>query len=63
MTCNVTFVEDASEKEHALKVMINPLHDNPEEIIKKQLLPRSVQKVKNGKNRHRLHERGKKPKK
>ncbi len=41
----VTFVEDAAEKEHALKVMINSLDDNPEEIIKKQLLPPSVQKI------------------
>lgn len=44
----VTFVEEVAEKEHALKVMINSLDDNPDEIIKKQLLPQSVQKVKIG---------------
>jgi hypothetical protein len=44
----VTFVEGVAEKEHALKVMINSLDDNPEEIIKKQLLPQSIQKVKIG---------------
>jgi nitroimidazol reductase NimA-like FMN-containing flavoprotein (pyridoxamine 5'-phosphate oxidase superfamily) len=41
----VTFVEDVAEKEHALKVMINSLDDNPEEIIQKQMLPDSVKKV------------------
>ena len=41
----VTFVENLTEKEHALKVMIESLDDNPEEIIKKQLLPRSIQRV------------------
>jgi nitroimidazol reductase NimA-like FMN-containing flavoprotein (pyridoxamine 5'-phosphate oxidase superfamily) len=44
----VTFVEDVAEKEHALKVMIESLDDSPEELIKKQLLPQSVQKVRIG---------------
>ena len=44
----VTFVEDTAEKEHALKVMIESLDDNPDELIKKQLLPQSVQKVRIG---------------
>ena len=44
----VTFVEDVAEKEHALKLMINSLDNNPEELIKKQLLPQSVQKVRIG---------------
>lgn len=41
----VTFVNDVGEKEHALKTMIRQLDDNPEELIKKQLLPQSVQKI------------------
>jgi hypothetical protein len=45
----VTFIQDISEKEHALKVMIKALDDHPEEIIEKQLLPQSVQKVRIGK--------------
>jgi nitroimidazol reductase NimA-like FMN-containing flavoprotein (pyridoxamine 5'-phosphate oxidase superfamily) len=45
----VTFVEDPVEKEHALRVMIESLDDNPEEVVKKQLLPQSVQRVKIGK--------------
>jgi len=44
----VTFVEDTAEKEHALKTMIESLDDHPEELIKKQLLPQSVQKVRIG---------------
>src|SRR3990170_5284602 len=44
----VTFVEDIAEKEHALKLMIESLDDNPEEIIEKQLLPQSVQTVRIG---------------
>ncbi|MDH5439857.1 MAG: pyridoxamine 5'-phosphate oxidase family protein [Candidatus Bathyarchaeota archaeon] len=41
----VTFVEDIEEKEHALRVMIESLDDNPEEIIEKQLTPESIQRV------------------
>jgi len=41
----VTFVEDMEEKEHALRVMIESLDDNPEEIIEKQLTLGSIQRV------------------
>jgi len=41
----VAFVSDVAEKEHALKTMIQQLDDNPEALIKKQLLPLSVQKI------------------
>ena len=44
----VTFVEDAVEKEHGLRVLIESLEKAPEEIFKKQLIPRSIQKVKIG---------------
>jgi nitroimidazol reductase NimA-like FMN-containing flavoprotein (pyridoxamine 5'-phosphate oxidase superfamily) len=44
----VTFVDDIVEKEHALKLMVESLDDNPEELVKKQLLPQSVQRVKIG---------------
>ncbi len=45
----VSFVDDLDEKKHALKLMINKLDENPEEIIKKQLLPSSVAKITIGK--------------
>ncbi len=41
----VTFVKDFEEKELALKTMIRALDDNPDELIKKQLLPQSVQNI------------------
>jgi nitroimidazol reductase NimA-like FMN-containing flavoprotein (pyridoxamine 5'-phosphate oxidase superfamily) len=41
----VPFIEDLEEKEHALKVMIRQLDDNPEEFINKRLKPESVQRV------------------
>jgi len=41
----VTFVEDIEDKEHALRVMIESLDDNAEEIIEKQLTPESIQRV------------------
>jgi nitroimidazol reductase NimA-like FMN-containing flavoprotein (pyridoxamine 5'-phosphate oxidase superfamily) len=44
----VTFVEDAEEKQHALKSMIESLDKNPEEVMKKQLKPQSIRKVKIG---------------
>lgn len=44
----VTFVEDMGEKEHALHVMIESLDENPEKIIKEQLTPTSIQRVKIG---------------
>jgi len=45
----VTFIEDHAEKRHALKLMINKLDDNPEEIIKNQLQSSSVAKITIGK--------------
>lgn len=44
----VTFVDDAREKQHALKVMIESLDKKPEKIMKKQLEPSAIQKVKIG---------------
>ncbi len=44
----VTFVEDITEKDHALRIMIRQLDEHPEELIKKQLLPQSIQKVRIG---------------
>jgi len=44
----VTFVEDVIEKEHALHVLIESLDKDPNEIIKKQLTPQSIQKVRIG---------------
>jgi len=44
----VTFLGDISEKEHALKVMIESLDKNPEKIMKKQLKSESIQKVRIG---------------
>lgn len=41
----VAFVSDVAEKEQALKAMIQQLDDDPEALIKKQLLPLSVQKI------------------
>ena len=44
----VTFLETFSEKEHALRVMIRSLDENPEKLMEKQLQPQSIQKVKIG---------------
>jgi nitroimidazol reductase NimA-like FMN-containing flavoprotein (pyridoxamine 5'-phosphate oxidase superfamily) len=41
----VTFIDDKAEKEHALRLMIESLDENPEAIIPKQITPESVQKV------------------
>lgn len=41
----VTFAGDVAEKKHALKVMIRALDGNPEELIAKQLVPQSIQKI------------------
>jgi len=41
----VTFVEDIAEKEHALRIMIHALDDDPSTVIKKQLTPKSVARV------------------
>ena len=45
----VFFVDNMEEKRHALKLMINKLDKNPEEVIKKQLQPSSVAKITIGK--------------
>jgi nitroimidazol reductase NimA-like FMN-containing flavoprotein (pyridoxamine 5'-phosphate oxidase superfamily) len=44
----VTFVEDVIEKKHALQVLIESLDKDPKEIMKKQLTPQSIQKVRIG---------------
>lgn len=42
---SVTFIEDMTEKKHALKTMIRQLDKNPETIIKDQVKPSSIAKV------------------
>jgi nitroimidazol reductase NimA-like FMN-containing flavoprotein (pyridoxamine 5'-phosphate oxidase superfamily) len=41
----VTFVKDANEKEHALRVMINSIEPDPEKVIKEQITKKSVHRV------------------
>jgi nitroimidazol reductase NimA-like FMN-containing flavoprotein (pyridoxamine 5'-phosphate oxidase superfamily) len=41
----VTFTEDLVEKEHALKVMIRKLDDDPERVIKEQITPNALRRV------------------
>lgn len=41
----VTFIEDPSEKEHALRLMINKLDSDPTMVIKEQMTPNAVQEV------------------
>lgn len=41
----VTFVEDQSEKEHALHIMIRHLDANPEKVIKEQITPHSTSRI------------------
>ena len=41
----VSFVDDASEKAHALEVMIRHLDNNPEAILSKQATARSLDRV------------------
>jgi nitroimidazol reductase NimA-like FMN-containing flavoprotein (pyridoxamine 5'-phosphate oxidase superfamily) len=41
----VTFIEDPSEKKHALKLMIKKLDNDPAKVIKEQMTPDSLQKV------------------
>lgn len=41
----VTFVDDALEKEHALRLLIQSLDENPEAVIAKQVTAESVQRV------------------
>ncbi len=42
---NVTFVEDMTEKEHALGIMINSLEPDPKAVIEEQITEKSVQQV------------------
>lgn len=41
----VTFLEDAEEKEHALRVMIHMLEENPDEVIADQINEKSIKRV------------------
>jgi len=41
----VSFIEDAKEKEYALRVMIESLEPNPEHVAKEQITKKSVQRV------------------
>ena len=41
----VSFVEDASEKRHALEVLIRHLDDNPNAVIGKQVTAHSIDRV------------------
>lgn len=41
----VTFIEDAKEKERALRIMINSLEPNPELVMEEQITEKSVQRV------------------
>ena len=42
---HVTFIEDIAEKEHALKVMIKGLEDNPAKVIEEQIDQKSLKRV------------------
>ncbi len=41
----VTFVSDPSEKKHALRVMIKQIDEHPKEVIEKQIIPHSVDRI------------------
>jgi len=41
----VTFIENIEEKEHALRVMIHQLEQNPEKVIAEQITPKSLKRV------------------
>ncbi|MFW9846812.1 MAG: pyridoxamine 5'-phosphate oxidase family protein [Candidatus Thorarchaeota archaeon] len=41
----VTFLEDAEEKEHALRVMIHMLEENPDKVIADQINEKSIKRV------------------
>jgi nitroimidazol reductase NimA-like FMN-containing flavoprotein (pyridoxamine 5'-phosphate oxidase superfamily) len=45
---HVNFVDDILEKEHALRVMINSLEPNPQQVIDEQIIEKSVQRVQIG---------------
>ena len=42
---NVTFIDDISEKKHALETMIKQQEQSPEEVIKKQISEESLKRV------------------
>jgi nitroimidazol reductase NimA-like FMN-containing flavoprotein (pyridoxamine 5'-phosphate oxidase superfamily) len=44
----VTFVEDLSEKHHALSVMIHSLDSNPQKVIEEQLTEKTISRVRIG---------------
>ena len=44
----VTFVEDADEKKHALEVMINALEDDPQKLLDEQVTEKSIAGVQIG---------------
>ncbi len=41
----VTFISDKAEKEHALKVMIRGIDDDPDKVISEQITEKSVKRV------------------
>ena len=44
----VSFIEDMKEKEHALRIMINSLEPNPEQVLEEKITEKSVQRVRIG---------------
>lgn len=44
----ITFIEDLDEKEHALRIMIHSLEQDPEQVIAEQITPKSLERVKIG---------------
>ncbi len=44
----VTFVENKDEKKHALKIMIDALEENPQEVMDSQLSEKSIEGVQIG---------------
>jgi len=41
----VKFINDQAEKEHALRIMINQLDNDPEIVIKNQITPQSTKRI------------------
>jgi nitroimidazol reductase NimA-like FMN-containing flavoprotein (pyridoxamine 5'-phosphate oxidase superfamily) len=41
----VVFVEDQGEREHALRLMIRHLDDDPEKIVESQITPHSMRRI------------------
>ncbi len=42
---SITFIDDQEEKEHALRVMIKHLDEDPEKIIIEQITPHSTERI------------------